>query len=52
MNGLLWFHPWVPPHIITHPKLQVAHAGYWVKDVIGVAAVERVAEVLRLAVHI
>lgn len=30
----------------------MAHAGYWVKDVIGIAPVEGISEVLQLAIYV
>lgn len=48
----LWFHSGVPPYVISYPEFKVAHAGYWVKDMIGVASIERIGEIFQLAVYV
>lgn len=48
----LWLHPGVPADIVADPQLEVAHARHGVEDVVGVADIQGVGEVLELAVDV
>jgi len=48
----LRLHPGVPADVVANPQLQVPHAGHGVQDMVGVAHVQGVSEVLQLAVNV
>lgn len=52
MHRNLWSHPWVPAGVVAAPQLQMSGGHQWIQNMVLIVHIERVGEVLRLAVNV